>query len=125
MLNCKFIKITLENTGALDVQFGELMEGKDNTSRFIKVINKDASSLANRNLFLHGHQYFFYYCISVPMYSPRLMRIQITMCFVCKSALHVLLENINITIMHNIIIWLILTKNINIYCINTTLTDPI
>ena len=57
MLNCKFTKITLEKTGALDVQFVELMEGKDNTCRFIKVINKTESSLANSNLFIHGHRY--------------------------------------------------------------------
>jgi hypothetical protein len=49
----------------------------------------------------------------------------VSMCFVCKSALHASLENINITNIHNIIIRLILTKNINIYCISTILTDTI
>jgi hypothetical protein len=47
------------------------------------------------------------------------------MCFVCISALHASLENISIANIHNIIIRLILTKNINIYCISTILTDSI
>ena len=56
ILDCKFFKIILKIPDALDLKFGELMEGKDNICRFIKVINKAASSLANRNLFLHGHK---------------------------------------------------------------------
>jgi hypothetical protein len=73
--DCIFFKLTLENTSTLNIKFGELMEGTDNISRFIKVNNKDEYSLANRNLFLHGHQYCYYYhyCISVPMHFPWLM----------------------------------------------------
>jgi hypothetical protein len=52
------ILITLENTKRIKCKIRELIEGKDNISRFIKVINRDTSSLANRNLFLYGHNCF-------------------------------------------------------------------